>query len=358
MLRLAVLQTRLSPYFLACLNEFKRAAKATVLIYAWPNQTNAPFDFDTFTGLGEVINRCECSNRTITHQLLTFRPTVVLTSGWRDKGYVSICRRLKSEGIFVIAGCDTQWKGSLRQHLASRTAPLYVQKFIDVLWVTGERQRHLAESLGYRGDRCWDGYYACDWHTFAQPTAQLAKQHKPHFLYVGRYAPEKGLDTLAAAYQAYRQQVEDPWPLICAGAGPLRDTLVAAGAEDKGFVQPAALPQLLKSASAFVLPSRFEPWGVAAQEAAASGLPLILSDACGSGVHLLRPYHNGFRFTSGSVRELTAALMAMHSLTEQRRFAYGQASYELSKQYTPQLWSETLLTGLHQLQSANNSRWR
>lgn len=357
-MKLVLLHTRLSGYLAACLREFKQQANAEILIYAWPNQPDAPFDPSTYAKLGEVFNRYKQSDQSILNKILAFHPTAVLVSGWRDRGYSRICRQLKTSGIPVIAGCDTQWKGSLRQHLATWIAPLHVQKFIDILWVTGERQRHLAESLGYGGDRCWDGYYACDWHTFAQPIVQLAKRPKPHFLYVGRYAPEKGLDTLAAAYQAYRQQVEDPWPLICAGAGPLRDTLVAAGAEDKGFVQPAALPQLLQSASAFVLPSRFEPWGVAAQEAAASGLPLILSDACGSGVHLLRPYHNGFRFTSGSVRELTAALMAMHLLTAQRRFAYGQASYELSKQYTPQLWSETLLTGLHQLQSANNSRWR
>ncbi len=353
-MKLALLHTRLSGYLTACLREFEQQANAKVLIYAWPNQPDAPFDSAT-CAVGEVLNRYEQSDQAILKQILAFHPIAVLVSGWRDQGYSRICRQLKARGIPVIAGCDTQWKGSVRQYVAGWTAPLHVQKIIDVLWVTGERQRYLAESLGYAGDRCWDGYYACDWHTFAQPTGQLTKQHGPYFLYVGRYAPEKGLDTLAAAYQAYRQQVENPWPLICAGAGPLRNMLVAAGAEDKGFVQPSALPELLQSASAFVLPSRFEPWGVAAQEAAAASLPLILSDACGSGVHLLRPYYNGFRFASSSIRELTAALKAMHSLSPQRRLTYGQASYELSKQYTPQLWSQTLLTGLQQLHSVNSS---
>lgn len=344
-MKIAILQTRLSPYFVACLREFKQQTGAELLIYAWPNQPDAPFDASAFADLGKVFNRHEYSNNTILNQLLAFSPSAVLTSGWKDKGYVSICRRLKSQGIPIIAGCDTQWKGSLRQYIASSIAPFHVKKFIDILWVTGERQRYLASSLGFHGNDCWDGYYACDWKAFAQSDT-LQNVTKPYFLYVGRYAPEKGLDTLAAAYQVYCREVDQPWSLLCAGAGALRDTLIQAGAEDYGFVQPSQLPALMQKASAFVLPSRFEPWGVVTQEAAASGLPLILSDACGSAVHLLRSHFNGFSFPSGSVTGLTQALKDMHALPEKQRLAYGRASYELSKQYTPQRWAKTLTKGI------------
>ncbi|NEQ81888.1 MAG: glycosyltransferase family 4 protein [Moorea sp. SIO2I5] len=351
-MKIAILQTRLSPYFVACLRELKQQTAAELLIYAWPNQPNAPFDSRAFADLGKVFNRYEYSNNAILNQLLAFSPSAVLTSGWKDKGYVGICRRLKSHHIPIIAGCDTQWKGSWRQHIASCIAPFHVQKFIDILWVTGERQRYLAKGLGFDGDRCWDGYYACDWDAFAtQPKSTASGQH-PYFLYVGRYVPEKGLDTLAAAYQAYCEQVQEPWLLVCAGSGALGNRLISAGAKDKGFVQPKDLPALMQGASAFVLPSRSEPWGVVVQEAAASGLPLILSDACGAGVHLLRSYHNGFSFPHGSIMGLTQALKAMHLLTPEQRLAYGQASYELSKQYTPQRWTKTLLEGLQQLQTA------
>lgn len=285
-MKIALLHTRLSGYLASCLHEFKQQTNAELLIYAWPNQPDAPFDPREFDDLGRVFDRYEYSNETLLNQLLEFAPSAVLISGWKDKGYVSICRHLKSRGIPIIAACDTQWKGSLRQYIASWLAPIHIQKFIDILWVTGERQRYLARALGFVGDRCWDGYYACDWNAFATQPKQIASKQHPYFLYVGRYAPEKGLDTLAAAYRAYCQQVTEPWSLVCAGAGSLRKTLIASGAIDKGFVQPQALPNLMQSASAFILPSRFEPWGVVVQEAAASGLPLILSEACGAGVHL------------------------------------------------------------------------
>jgi glycosyltransferase involved in cell wall biosynthesis len=390
--RIVLLHTRLSGYLAACLREFKRRSGAELLIYAWPNQDSAPFDPAAFADLGEIRNRRECADDQIEAAVRKFAPDAILVSGWADKGYVKICKEMRNLGVPVISGCDTQWKGNLRQHLAGMTARFHVQKAIDVLWVTGERQATLARALGYHGDRLWDGYYACDWERFAcgsqgtgdggrrkevrsqrsedegqtagsaphahrrsqsdatgLPHSASNNQYSESFLYVGRYVPEKGIDTLAAAYAAYCKRVEKPWKLVCAGAGPLRETLMAAGAEDRGFVQPLDLPALMHSATAFVLPSRFEPWGVVVQEAAASGLPLILSDACGAGAHLLRHLYNGFSFPSGSVDGLVRAMRAMHGATQDDRKNFGLASFELSKQYTPQLWAARLLAGLSTL---------
>lgn len=346
-MKLLVLYTRLSGYTAACLRAFRDRSGAELLIYAWPNQKNAPFDVEVFSDIGEINSRVDVTVADIERSLDAFKPDAVLVSGWSDKGYVKICRKLKARGIPVISGCDTQRTGSARQRVAGMIAPWYVQRFIDVLWVTGERQRQFAARLGYAGASCWDGYYACDWNAFARRREQVeCVSSKPKFLFVGRYAPEKGLDTLAMAYRAYCQQVQAPWPLVCAGVGSLRNVVLEAGAEDRGFVQPADLPDLMHEAAAFVLPSQFEPWGVVVQEAAASHLPLILSTACGAGDHLLRPHYNGFNFEAGSVAGLTRALTAMHELTQVEREEYAKTSFELSSQYTPERWAETLTNGL------------
>ena len=346
-MKILVLYTRLSGFTVACLRAYREATGAEILIYAWPNQKNAPFNSTAFNEIGDVRSRAETSVPMMESSIEKFKPDAVLVSGWIDKGYVKICRKLKKQDIPIIAGCDTQWKGSFRQYIASMFAPWYVQKFIDVLWVSGERQRQFAARLGYSGGNCWDGCLACDWDAFSREHVDSDLLfNKPKFLYVGRYAPEKGLDILAKAYQLYCQEVEEPWELICAGAGPLRNVLLEAGAVDHGFVQPNDLPALMHNASAFILPSRYEPWGVVAQEAAASHLPLILSSACGSSVHLLRPYHNGFNFESGSVPELLNALKSMHTLKTVQRKEFGKASFEISKQYTPQRWAATLMRGL------------
>ncbi|MGB0418766.1 MAG: glycosyltransferase family 4 protein [Opitutales bacterium] len=365
-MKLLVLHRRLSGYFIACLSRLLEA-DVSAKVVAWPNQSDAPFSADVLAAIGEVANRDDLSDAELLVMALEFQPDAVLVAGWSDAGYVKVCKALKARGVLIISGCDTQWKGSLRQHVASAIAPWHVQKFIDVIWVSGERQRQLAAKLGYSGYRCWDGYYACDWPRFAAvgyrrldiedevteiegpnpklriPNSELRTPKS--FAFVGRYAPEKGLDTLAEAYRIYSAQVERPWKLICAGQGECREQLLSAGAEDRGFIQPEALPGFLAEADAFILPSRFEPWGVVVQEAAASGLPVIASDVCGAGVHLLRDRWNGRSFAAGDATHLADCLLWMHQQLDARLIEMGSRSMELSKQYTPERWSRTLVSG-------------
>jgi glycosyltransferase involved in cell wall biosynthesis len=173
------------------------------------------------------------------------------------------------------------------------------------------------------------------------------------FCYIGRYVPEKGLDTLAEAYRIYSAQVESPWKLTCAGSGKCREELVAVGAEDRGFIQPEALPRFFAEASAFILPSRFEPWGVAVQEAAATGLPLILSDASGASVHLLRDRWNGRSFAAGDAAQLAECMLWTHLQSTEELTELGRNSFELSRQYTPDIWSQALLEGIDLLSKKN-----
>jgi glycosyltransferase involved in cell wall biosynthesis len=334
------------------MKEFRRQTNATTLTYAWETAPNAPFSRDLLARVGPLRSRAGETAASLLLAAEEFRPDAVLVSGWQDAGYVAACRQLKRKGIPVISGCDTQWKGTVRQRVAGIVAPWHVQRFIDVLWVTGERQRWLAHRLGYRGDRCWSGFYACDVDAFAPAAAVDRGSREPAFLFVGRYVSEKGIDTLAAAYAEYRRRVAAPWKLVCAGAGALRDRLIACGAEDRGFVQPPALPALMAEATAFVLPSTFEPWGVVLQEAAAAGLPLLASNACGASVHLLRSGFNGFAFEPLDSEGLTQAMVTTQHLSALERRTMGEASGALAKQFTPALWASCLEQGIRRLTAA------
>jgi len=388
-MKILVLHLELSGYFIASLARLFEA-DVTGKVVAWPNPSDAPFDAAVLGAVGDVANRNDYSDGALLAMALEFNPDVVLVCGWSDAGYVKVCRDLKARGVLIVSGCDTQWKGSLRQHVASVIAPWHVQQFIDVFWVSGERQRQLAAKLGYIGDRCWDGYYACDWSRFAAVDRRLdivdgSSDHeslsgcdasntdlsspcsdsrpancdlaspisdlRKSFAFVGRYAPVKGLDTLAEAYRIYSSQVESPWKLICAGKGECREQLLSAGAEDRGFIQPSDLPQFLAEATVFILPSRFEPWGVVVQEAAATGLPVIVSDVCGAGVHLLRDRWNGRSFAAGDAAHLTECLLWMHRQSDAQLAEMGRNSFELSKQYTPERWARTLIEAVEGLKS-------
>ncbi len=113
-------------------------------------------------------------------------------------------------------------------------------------------------------------------------------------LFVGRLIPKKGVHTLMEACS--RLPAETPWVLAIVGEGTFRPHLEqlarSLGIADRlrwvGFVQPQELPDWYLAADAFVLPSS-ETWGVAALEALACGLPVVVSDQTGCGPDVLPP---------------------------------------------------------------------
>jgi glycosyltransferase involved in cell wall biosynthesis len=96
------------------------------------------------------------------------------------------------------------------------------------------------------------------------------------FLFLGRVAREKGLDTLLAAWRA----APDLPPLVVAGDGPDAAALARQAPEHVRFlgaVPAADVPELLASARAVLVPSRWQEPAVprAALEAYAAGVGVI-----------------------------------------------------------------------------------
>jgi len=110
----------------------------------------------------------------------------------------------------------------------------------------------------------------------------------PHLLGVGAVVPRKGFDVLV---DALAMLADRPWRCTIAGsldrdpvtAEALRAQIRRAGLEDRinltGALQPHALDALYTSADVFVLPSRYEGYGMAFTEAMARGLPIVAAAA-------------------------------------------------------------------------------
>lgn len=344
MKRFAILYTEPGSYTHSCLAALRDIYNCEILAITYPTAKNAPFESNPLFGMGELFDRNSFqSSAEIATKVLDFQPDAVYVSGWSDKQYLQTARIIKKSGVPVISGLDTQFYGRLRQHFGTWMSRYYLKNAFDVLWVPGERQAAYAARLGYRGNRCWQGLYCCDWVKYDLARRNVIAQ-KNQFLFGGRYIESKGIDVLLDAYAQYRKAVSNPWNLVCAGAGPIKPHFDGIeGIQDLGFVQPRDLPAIMAESGAFVLPSRNEPWGVVVQEAAAAGLPLICSDAVGAAVHLLQDYFNGFLFRTGDVHHLVDRMIALSNMSENRRKLMGQNSHELSKQFMPERWAETLV---------------
>ena len=98
-------------------------------------------------------------------------------------------------------------------------------------------------------------------------------------LYVGRLAPEKNLELLAAAYDAM-QAVQPGWRLVVVGDGPQRAWLAqrCPQAVLLGALTGEALAQAYANGDLLAFPSLTETFGNVTLEALASGLPVLAFD--------------------------------------------------------------------------------
>src|SRR5262249_6805240 len=109
-------------------------------------------------------------------------------------------------------------------------------------------------------------------------------------LYVGRLEYEKGVHDLIAALPRIRRPHRGT-PLTVAGEGTQQDWLVDQARKHRvlkatrfvGHLGHNELLAALHRADAAVLPSHYEPFGLAALEAAAAGTPLVTSNIGGLG---------------------------------------------------------------------------
>lgn len=170
-------------------------------------------------------------------------------------------------------------------------------------------------SRGIDAGRFNPGYYAQELRQ-----TLLGGDNKLIFLYVGRIAKEKGLETLVKSIRIFNQQHQDKASFVFTREGPYLEELQAGqipNAIFTGAKHGRELSVIYASADAFLFPSGTETFGNVALEAMASGLPLV---CVGSGgvtdftTHqenaFVCSYNNALSFAQGMLEMLNPRLRA------------------------------------------------
>lgn len=345
-MKIAVLWPQLSGYLNACLRAL--AAKPGIELFVahqLPHE-EAPFRAEQFSWLANRYTFAQDPDPDeLAAATAAFRPDAVLINSWHRPGFRRAGRALRGRALRVLC-MDNRWRGTARQWLGVAVARWYLHAQFEAVFLPGEPQARFARKLGFRNDQIWRGLYTCDHASFAAAYKRRTGPAAPRrvFLFAGRLIPEKGIDILLAAYRRYRAEAADPWPLVVCGTGPLAPALAGeAGIRHLGFVQPDAFGEIMANAGCLVLPSRFEPWGLVIHEAAAAGLAVIASTACGAAVHLVQDGFNGYVVAPGDAGELTRNFHRIGRLNDDRLAAMQAASHALSLQYTPGRWADTVV---------------
>jgi glycosyltransferase involved in cell wall biosynthesis len=249
------------------------------------------------------------------------RPDVVVVSGWStfaSQAAIAWCRARRIPYVLHVESHDLDPRPAWRRRVKDTVAAPVIRSAVSVLAV-GSAARDSALARGAREVRVFANTIDVD--RWIERADRL--ERTPHegvvVLSVGRDVPEKGFDVLRQAGARAGTEV----------------TIVTGGlAEDE-------LAQRYVDADVFALLSRHEPWGVVVNEAAASGLPLVLSDRVGAAQDLLRDGENGFLVSADDVDAPAAALRRLAHGDLRRRM--GERSRELVRPWNYEASLEAFL---------------
>ena len=165
------------------------------------------------------------------------------------------------------------------------------------------------------------------------------------FLYCGQMIERKGIDLLLLAFDRLIVNGMDARLLLVGREAELPRLLnlmspsARARVQYEGFQAPECLAAYFGRSDVFVLPSRHDGWGVVVNQALATGLPIITSDAVGAGFDYVQNGINGVKVKAGDV---DALYDAMQTLTQKPEIArkWGMKSRELARTLTPEAGAE------------------
>ena len=256
------------------------------------------------------------------------RPEVVVVSGWSTfaaQATALWCRRHRVPYLLLVESNERDARPGWRRAVKEAVVPWMVRGATEVL-VVGTLSRMAMTRRGVESERISLFADTIDVDAFGRDADRLAERRdelraeaglRPEdvaVLSVARLAPEKGLDTLVRAVAVAD---DDRLVVVLAGDGPERERLVRL-ARSLG-VRLVILPDVpwervaerFALADVFALLSTNETWGVVVNEAAASGLPLVLSDRVGAAHDLLEDGRNGTLVPAGDHVAAAAAIRAL-----------------------------------------------
>lgn len=344
-MKIVILYEELAEYVLASITALKNKYGAEIYLFRKSVNRDAPFAFND-TDYLNIKNRDDYEDNALIAAVSEINPDILFCGGWVYKPYLKVAKKYKSK-IHVILGFDNKWIGSVKQRVAAALSKITIQKYFSHCWIPGTPQLEFAKRLGFNERNILTGFYSCDhnkFNSFYFKYRDNKNKNFPHrLIFVGRYYEFKGIKELWNSFISIQKENPNDWELWCLGTGDILP-IVHPKIKHFGFVQPKDMGNIIRDCGVFVLPSTFEPWGVAVHEFASAGFPLICSHEVGAAELFLKDRENGFLFKSGNTASLKSAMKKIFSMDDQQLFAMGDRSAELAKQITPDIWADTLMS--------------
>ena len=171
-------------------------------------------------------------------------------------------------------------KGTARQEWAVDRA---VKESSAIISVSQTTKNDLVELYKISADKIFVTLLAVDKSLYQAVDRPLSESSESYFLFIGRLEKKKNISNLVRAFSRVSGNVK----LILAGswgfgAEEIQQAIAESGCALKiitpGYVSDEEAHRLLAGATAYVLPSYYEGFGIPALEAMHAGVPLLASD--------------------------------------------------------------------------------
>jgi glycosyltransferase involved in cell wall biosynthesis len=271
---------------------------------------------------------------------LRLRARYVFACNYEDPVIFSVSVLLRLLGRPVIIMQDSKFDDKQRRVWWECVKYLCYAPYCGAL-AGGARSASYLQFLGLPRERIFIGY---DTVSVARIVRQAGSPPAPdgiphrdrHFTVVARFVSKKNLGMALDAYAEYiRTAVGPVRELHLCGSGELEDDLRAQCARlqlgtvrFRGFMQEQGVAQALAASLALILPSTEEQHGLVVNEAIAMGVPILLSDNCGSRDLLVRSGINGFIVEPDNAAGLAHFMSLLdRDEAEWRRLSLGSAQF-------------------------------
>lgn len=254
--------------------------------------------------------------------------TLIVFGGWRNRTMLPALQKRVRRRLPYAFWTDTPKvsRGPLRK-LVNAWFCYFARRAIVTL-ATGKMAVERYEEMGLQRSALRSFPYLVDPDHFAPLEAGSAhpRDQSARFILCGRLVARlKGQEVAIRALALARDALRGRGELILAGSGP-DETLLRRLAESLGVVDAIRfagwteydrLPQLFWQCSALLMPSFWEPYGVALLEGMAAGLPVLASRACGAVADVVFHDDTGLIHDPGDVTALAGHMVWIASHPEE-----------------------------------------
>jgi glycosyltransferase involved in cell wall biosynthesis len=276
--------------------------------------------------IGNAIDSVDLAER-----LASFSPDVAVVYGYSQALQRRAMRWANSQKVPVLMFSDSELRaerGWIKRAVKAVVLPR-IFKNARLFLTVGDANEAYYRNYGVRDDRFIRCFYPIDVRHYDSIVAKRSEcrtrirsklsipDHHKVLLMVGKLVPRKRQGDLVEFSNSIQGKRDDV-TVVLAGTGPDESSLRgrtrrigAGGVLFAGFVSPEVLAEYYCASDIYVHCSENEPHSVAISEAVYCGLPVVVSDRCGSygPSDDVRPGMNGFVYRCGDIDDLARSLV-------------------------------------------------